>query len=561
MATRSQMYMNKFEELKSQREDWENEWEDIRDFILPRTGRFEPDLAPGQEESGRYSKILDGTATRALRVLAAGMQGGLTSPARPWFRLGLYDQSLLEVDAIGEWLDEVQKRLYTLFSRSNFYNTIHRLYKEETGYGQAVCIIEEDELDHVRFQVLTAGEYYLVENERGIVDTVYRTLWMQSRQMQQKFGLESLPEDVKQTLIGPDPNEFTWFQVLHVIRPRKNFNAAKLDSLNMPYESVYIALCNDNPIIGESGYKDKPFAAPRWETNVGDSYGRSPGHDVLPDVKMLQEEAADYLSGLQKQNEPPLKGTGGLKHEVSHMAGTITYTDDAVKNESLKPIYEVRINVREMKEAMMDTRQQIREGLYNDLFLMLIEPKPNMTATEVAERHEEKLLMLGPVIERQFYELLTPIIDRGYAIAERRGLLPPPPQELLDAIEADPRVSELKVEYISLLAQAQKLVTTQSIKATSQFVASMAEFKPEGLDKINIDAAIEEFAEATGAPATMINSDEAVALIREERAARQAAEQEKLEAQQAAEMAKTMGQASTEEQTALGDLKNTLEGV
>jgi hypothetical protein len=561
MTTRSEKYISKFEELKSQRQDWENEWEDIRDFILPRTGRFEQDLAPGQDESGRYHKILDGTATRALRVLAAGMQGGLTSPARPWFRLGLYDQNLMKIDAIGEWLDEVQKRLYTLFSRSNFYNTIHRLYKEECGYGQAVCIIEEDELDHVRFQVLTAGEYYLVENERGIVDTMYRTLWMQSGQMMKKFGKDKLPDDVKKTLEEPDQNEFAWFQILHVIRPRKMFDSAKLDSMNMPWESLYIALVNDKPIIGESGYRDRPFAAPRWETNVGDAYGRSPGHDVLPDVKMLQEEAADYLSGLQKQNEPPLKGTGGLKHEVSHMAGTITYTDDTVKNESLQPIYEVRINVREMKEAMMDTRQQIREGLYNDLFLMLIEPKPNMTATEVAERHEEKLLMLGPVIERQFYELLTPIIDRGYSIADRRGLLPPPPQELLDAIEANPAVSELKVEYISLLAQAQKLVTTQSIRATSNYAREMAEFKPEILDKLNVDAAIDEFAEATGAPTTMIHSDEEVAEVRAARAEAQAREQEKLEAQQAAELAQTMGSANTQPDTALGDLKNTLEGV
>jgi hypothetical protein len=556
----SKLYVRRYKELKQQQKEWANDWEDIRDFILPRTGRFDDDVKPGEDETGRYDKILDATATRSLRVLAAGMQGGLTSPARPWFKLGLYEEDLLKQKPISEWLEKVQKRMYTLFSRSNFYNAIHRLYKEEGGYGQAVCVIEEDDIDTVRFKVLTCGEYYLVENERGMIDTMYRIVWMQARQMEQMFGKDILPQDVKNELEDETGDEFMWFKLLHVIRPRQNYDAAKLDAQNMPYESKYIAMQNDYPVVRNSGYRESPLAAPRWETNTGDPYGRSPGHDVLPDTKMLQEETADYLASLQKQNEPPLKGTSGLKNEVSHLSGTVTYLNDQVQNESLKPIYEVRPDIRAMIEARNDTRLQIKEGLYNDLFLMLIEPTPNMTATEVAERHEEKLLMLGPVIERQFYELLTPIIERVYAIMERAGMIPEPPPELVEAVRADSSIQDMKVEYISLLAQAQKLVMTQSIRAVTAYVTGLAEFKPEVLDKLNQDAAVDEYVEATGAPSTIINSEREVGQIRQQRQAAQQEAQRKAEAMQQAETAKTMGDANTEEGSALGDLKATLEG-
>jgi hypothetical protein len=557
----SRLYVQRYMDLKDQRKEWENEWEDIRDYILPRTGRFDEDTKPGENETGRYNKILDATASRALRVLAAGMQGGLTSPARPWFKLSLYDEDLLDIKPISEWLEKVQKRMYTLFSRSNFYNAIHRLYKEECGYGQAVVVVEEDDVDDARFVVLTCGEYYLVENERGMIDTMYRVLWMQARQMEQKFGKSVLPDDVKKQLEEDNGNPFAWFKVLHCIRPRKNLDASKLDNLNFPFESIYIAMQNDYPIVRESGYRESPLAAPRWETNTGDVYGRSPGHDVLPDTKMLMEETADYLKALQKQNDPPLKGTAGLKNEVSHLSATVTYTNDQMQNDALKPIYEVKPDIAAMVAARQDTRQQIREGLYNDLFLMLIEPTPNMTATEVAERHEEKLLMLGPVIERQFYELLTPIIERVYAIMGRKGMIPEPPPELTDAIQNDGRTQDMKIEYVSLLAQAQKLVATQSIRAVTAYITGMAEYKPEVLDKLNHDSAVDEYVEATGAPSVMINNEDTIKEIRDNREAQQAALAQQQREAQAMEAAKTMGDTSTEEGTALGDLKNTLEGA
>lgn len=555
---KSEKYTEQWKTLVEQRSLWVPTWMDIRDYVLPQTGMFTDSGDRPDQMEERYSLILDGTATRASRILAAGMQGGLTSPSRPWFRLGLQDEELENNREIKIWLEDVEQRMYSKFAKTNFYNAIHTVYQEESVYGQAPLIMERDALDTIRFQTLTCGEYCIAESERGIVDTLYRELWMQARQIDQKFGYDRLPEQARNLIKKDKP--FEWHKVLHVIQPRKNFDPRKKDATNMPFESVYILVGGNSPILFESGYKANPLAVPRWIVSGQSPYGFAPGHDILGDVKMLQQMAADMYEGLEKVVRPPLKAAGSLKQKISHLAGMVTYSSDTATSDSIKPIYEVKLQLGDLGMAIQDVRAQIRAGLYNDLFLMLQQPVPGMTATEVAERHEEKLLMLGPVIERQFYELLNPAVDRTFDIMYEAGELPPPPKSLVDAVAAGRTNGDLRVDYVSLLAQAQKLVATQSIRAVTGYVTSVAQFVPEILDKFDADKAVDEFAEATGAPPEIVRSDDTVAKIRAIRA--KAAQQRAMQEQMAAGMqaAKTMGDTSTEEGTALGDLKQSITG-
>jgi hypothetical protein len=559
----ARVYYERYRKLLEDRESWIPWWESIRDQMLPRSGMFDDYGDRPNQDVDRHRMMLDGTATRALRVLAAGMQGGLTSPARPWFRLGLYDEELEHYKPVKVWLEDVEERMYSRFARSNFYNAVHRIYKEEAGYGQGALIIEEDPMETLRFITLTCGEYCFAESARGVVDTIYRLIWMQARQMKQKFG-DNLPSDVRKALEKSGEGQYEWFKVLHCLQPRKEYDPRKADNLNMPFESVYLAYpqeAENEKIIKASGYEEQPIACPRWDTVSGEAYGRSPGHDVIGDVGMLNKMSEDLWEVIEKLHRPPLVAPSSMKGMVSHLAGYITYGEESA-NTAVKALYEIRADaVRAIVEARNDTRLQIREGLYNDLFLMLVEPRPNMTATEVVERHEEKLLMLGPVIERQFHELLNPTIDRSFAVMWRKGEIPPPPKVLQEMMKKDPSLSSLKVEYISLLAQAQKLVTTQSIRSVSDYVASLGQFDPSAWDKFNIDKAIEEFGDATGAPPEIIRTNEEAQKIREVRA-KEMQQKAAIEKEAAmAQTAKTMSETDTEEQNALTDLQGSMEAI
>jgi len=548
--------------LKKQRDDWVEEWIDIRNYVMPHTGMFEEDGDQPNDGASRYDFILDGTATRSMRVLGAGMQGGLTSPARPWFRLALYDDELMEYRPVKEYLNKVERIMYGRFARSNFYNSIHKVYVDEASYGTAVMICEEDPVTMIRFKTLSPGEYCIAEGENGIVDTVHRIVWMTIKQMAEKFGREKLPEDIKRNLDTKAFDPYEYRKVLHVVEYRNIYDPQKMDKKNKPVRSTYVDY-ETSVTIEDSGYNEWPIAAPRWLTSGSDVYGRAPGHDILPDVKMLQEQQADKLGALAKMVDPPLKAGGGMKSEVSHMAGGVTFMDNAAQTENLSPIYQVNPDMQGLILSIEDTRRQIQEGLYNDLFLMLINaPVNKMTATEVLERHEEKLLMLGPVIERQFYELLNPIIDRTFAILQRQGKLPPPPEALIqDAKKNGEEVVDMKVEYISLLAQAQKVVATRAIDAVSSYAINVAQADPSVIDKIDFDQAVDEYAEATGAPPKMIVPDDLVRKKREAKAQElQKAQQAQAQSQQAQDL-KTISEVNMEEGSAINQLAQSMQGV
>jgi hypothetical protein len=168
-------------------------------------------------------------------------------------------------------------------------------------------------------------------------------------------------------------------------------------------------------------------------------------------------------------------------------------------------MFEVNLNMQHLREDIIDTRGRIRESYYADMFLMLAnDPGGQMTATEVAERHEEKLLMLGPVLERLHNELLSPLIDMTFERMVDAGMLtgplePPPEMQGID----------LKVEFVSILAQAQRAVAARGMDRLLGVVGQMAGAWPEALKKINPMQVVDEYAELYGVNPEIINDDEA----------------------------------------------------
>jgi len=569
MATARQ-YIDEWHHVDEERKAWYDLWMDLRDFILPGSGHFPGDKtnSPGD----RYIHLHDLTATRALRVLGAGMQSGLTSPARPWFRLEMEDDELNEIWAVKEWLHEVSKRMYAVFAGSNFYNSVHDMYIEEAVYGQAASIIDEDDDEIIRLKRLTCGEYAMVQDENGRVDGLYRIWPMTLRQMVRKFGIEKLPANLQalyKVNQGVRPgNPFKFYDVLHVIRSREFFDPTKVTSDNFPVASVYIYLDgqdsldrykDDKEILMVSGYKDWPLITPRWMVTGSNTYGRSPGQDSLGDIRMLQELQYDKLQALAKVIDPPVKAPAELKDQVNLEPGEITYgSGDAL--DKLSPIYALNFNVQQINGDIQDVRQQIKEGFFNDLFLMILNStgvSSRATATEIAAKQEEKLIMLGPTIERQFHELLKPTIDRTFNVMLRAGRIPPPPQELLMYFMQARKV-KINIRYISLLAQAQQLVTTQSIERTVGFTMNLAQINQEVLDKVDMDQAIDEYANAVGSPPTIVRSDEDVSVIRQQRAALMQQQMQMQQQMAQADIANKLGNAkvSKEGDTALGAATN-----
>ena len=539
MAELNEKYMRRLGTLKLERESYFAHWKKITDTLLPRSGRyFLEDRNAGER---RNLDIYDSTATRALNILAAGMMAGMSSPARKWFNLALTDQALMEYQPVKEWLDQAASVLRDIFARSNVYRVLHGIYEEMGAFGTACAYIFRDHQDLVRLYPQTIGEFYIGQSNRYEVDTVYREFQMQISPLVQEFGRKNVSKAAQALYDKGNMDE--WITVVHAIQPRKERDMNKADGVNMPWESIFIEPGQENNLtLRESGFKQFPALTPRWIVRGGDIYGSDcPGMTALGDVLQLQDDQLKKAKGIDYMSDPPLQVPTALRGSEDVLPGGISYYDPAAPTGGIRSSFEVNLNLQHLLEDILDVRGRINSAFFVDMFQMIssqqrVQPE---TAREVQEKHEEKLLILGPVLERNQNELLDPLIDNAFMIALEEGHFPPPPQEM--------QGQEISIEYVSMLAQAQKAVGIGSLDRIVGTVGQMAAVRPEVLDKLNADQIIDEYSNMLGIAPHLIVANEEVAVIRQDRAAAQA------EAEALAAMPETAKTAKTLSETKVGD--------
>jgi hypothetical protein len=540
----------RWRQLEKERTSWLAQWQDISSLVLPRNGRF---LVSDRNKGERkHNKIYDSTGTRALRTMAAGMMAGLSSPARPWFRLTTADPSLDEADSVKTWLAQVTRLLLMVFARGNTNRTLHGMYEELGAFGTAATVVLDDFDTVIHHHALTAGEYAIATDARGIVDTLGREYEITVGQMVRAFGRENCSIAVQNLA---DRGSFdAWVPVVHMIEPRELRDTKKRDAKNMAFGSVYFEPGGaSGSVLRESGFKSFPGICPRWAVSGGDIYGNSPAMEALGDIGQLQHEQLRKAQGLDYMTMPPLQAPVSMAGQgINMIPGGVTYVDAVSPQAAIRSAFDVNLNLSHLLEDIRDVRQRIDACFYVDLFRMLsIGPTNQMTATEVAERHEEKLLMLGPVTERMQNEVHSPLVDRAFEAIVAANLVPPPPPEL--------QGRELGVEYISLLAQAQREVSGSGMDRFITRLGEVAMIKPDVLDKFDADQWADVYSDLLGAPPELIVPGERVALVRQARAEAQAEEVRQAQAAQQAQTMQTLSKADVSGQNVLAGLARTAQ--
>ncbi|STV76003.1 Bacteriophage head to tail connecting protein [Klebsiella pneumoniae subsp. rhinoscleromatis] len=457
-------------QLTNDRSSFDPHWRELSDFINPRGSRFL--VTDVNRDDRRNTKIVDPTATLAARTLSSGMMSGITSPARPWFKLATPDPDMMDYGPVKLWLEVVQRRMNEVFNKSNIYQSLPLLYASLGNYSTGAMAVLEDDSDVIRTMMFPIGSYYMANSARGSVDTCFRKFSMTVRQLVMEFGLNNVSDSVKG--MWDSGNYESWIEVIHAVYPNIDRDTAKLNSKNKPVKSVYYEVGGDSDkLLRESGFDEFPIMAPRWEVNGEDVYGSScPGMIALGQVKALQLEQKRKSQLIDKATNPPMVGPSSLRNQrVSLLPGDITYIDQVTGQDGFKPAYLVNPNTADLLADIQDTRQIINSAYFVDLFMMLQNINTrSMPVEAVIEMKEEKLLMLGPVLERLNDECLNPLIDRTFSIMARKNLLPPPP----DVLQGMP----LRIEYISVMAQAQKSIGLSSLSSTVGFIGQLAQAKP-----------------------------------------------------------------------------------
>lgn len=559
--TRRELCERRLAGMQATRGPYEQDWDEIARLCLPARsdimsngtayGFSIPGVSTGTTRRRRANTAMySSKGRRAARILTAGMTSGLSSPSRPWFKLETRDRDMMEYQPVKEWLAVVERLLYDFLAGTNFYNAAKVGYSELGCFGTEAAVMLEHPQYGAVTHTLTAGEYWIANDDGLIADTLYRSVVMTVGQMVQSFDWNNLSPQVQRAY---DKSQYeTAVPVKHAIEPNRSREPGKIDGRNKAYRSVWWeeGQSKKDVLLRDSGFDDKPFWAPRWiETGGAITYGDGPGYDALPDLRELQLAAKRRGRAIDLLNRPPMLAPTGLSNTfLSLEAGSMNFassTDMEKVKQLVEPNWQ---NVKVIAEMVDVHAKDAFECFYADLFFAIsemdgVQPRNEQ---ELFMRNEEKLTQLGPVVERVNVEKLEVVIDRAFAILEKTGQLPPPPEEL----QGEP----LAIDFISTLAQAQRAVALNSIQRTAQFVGYLGAVNPAAYDKFDFDQAIDEFSTGAGTPPKIVRSDEVVAKMRAEAAAAAQAEKAAMmmpAVQQGADAARLLSETNVGDQSVL----------
>lgn len=497
---------SQFGGLKKERLGWENLWRDIRDYEAPDLGAFEGE-AP-HDGGKRYQRLYDAEATECADIMAAGLLSGLSSPSRPWLRLTTMDPDLDESPEVKQWLADLQQAMLMQFAKSEVYNALHRSYLELTLFGTACSIIQEHPDQVIDMLNLSVGEYWLSADPYGRVDTLYRRISMTVKQMVQRFGYDACSREV-QELLRTDP--YSRRNVIQAIVPRIHRDVMLVDKLNKAFASVYWEEGRESDLpLEESGYDEFPVLCPRWLVTGGSVYGRGPGAKALSASRSLQRlrfrqgTLAEYLTNPPVQF--PAKHRGYL--DMYKPGGRIPV--DAGDNDAIRTAWQVQTDPMLIESLIQSRHAEIQKYFKVNIFQMIAATeRADRTATEIEALNQEKIMVMGPILERLHTELLDPLVSNTFRIMVQKNKIPPAPEIM--------KGKELSVEYISVLAEQQKASSVNGILNTVQQIGVIAQMRPEVLDKLDADKAVDILADLNNVPPSMIVSGQNVAIIRKQR--------------------------------------------
>lgn len=516
--SRMELFERRRGDMKREHETFVDQYKSLSEFVKPRRGRFEKeDVNKGDR---RWNNIINGAATDAHAVAQAGLFNGVMGPARPWYGLGTPDPDLNDFEPVREWLFRVRDLLLAILADGNMYAQAPTTLGDELLFATGCILHVDDPQDVARFYTLPTGSYYLAQNDRSVVDTFATEVMMTVESIVTMFSdsRDKVNPAISQAVRDAYDrgNYYHRHPVVRFIAPNEKQVRDSDLAVNKPFVSLHYepgrANTNEETFLRQSGFDEFPVHAPRWEvTAPEDVYGiNCPGMRALGDVRQLQLEERRKAQGIDKMVSPLLQGPPGLRNvPFANMPGGTVIFDAGGNRQKIEPAYEVRLPIGELQKDIEGVVMRIDRAFARDLFQAIssmegVQPRNQL---ELMQRHQERLMQLGPMLENTHGEFLDPMIVRLYNQAVRKGLIPDPPPELVESGQP------IQVRYISMLAMAQQAVTTGNIDRILALAGTMAGIPglERGVRKLNAEQIIDEYAQLTGVPPRLLVPDDVLA--------------------------------------------------
>jgi len=510
----NRQHKNLFDEF----EKWKPLFMDVRDFINPYIGYFEGEEANSGKRNDE--EMLRTMPIKYSHILAAGLQWGITSPTRPWVKFAFPNAQVMQSSEVLAWLDVVKSITLDLLFKGGFYPENHQFYLELGVFNTAAMLIEEDSETVINCRTFTCGEFAIGLDSKKRPNQFARNIEMTPFQIVEKFGIENVPESVKNCY--EDKNNNKTMTVKHLICPNRKHDPDKIDNASMKFVDYYwmVEQNQKGEYLKKGGFNTFPVMIERYQTKGADIYGTGPGIWSLGDAKQIQLMWRDICTAVELGVKPAVQAPSDImKNGGINMlpAAANYYNPTGGSDGAIKPLFQVQLNLDHVTAVQQSIEECIKEHFNTKVFQLLSDmEKGTRTAREVIELSSEKMSQMGPLLERLQTGYLPQVINRVIDIGFRAGVYPPPPPEI-EGMEMD-------IEYVSILSQAQKqyVITPIMDTVTQTINMSTTAQLPEILDKIAWDEVVDQLGTLNGVPPSIIVSDEQVAAVRQARAEQQA---------------------------------------
>jgi hypothetical protein len=526
MAANAEKIVQRYKGLKSDRQIWDSHWREVAELVYPRRDDFDTKRAAGEK---RMTKVFDSTPIQANELLASGMVGLNINPATTWFRASTDGMD----DAAKRWVSNASDVMLNEINApsSGFYTAAYEYFLEFGAFGTAgIFITEGENSDGLLCQARALSELVIAEGPQGQVDTVYRRFEWPAHRIFARWGKQSGKSVLD--YIKKEQFDRKCF-IIHAIQPRKERDPGKKTADQMPFEDVYVVE-KDRHVLEEGGFVEFPLPVGRFYKSPMETYGRSPAMTALPDIKMLNEIMKVTIKAAQKTVDPPLiVPSDGFINPVRTVPGGVNVFDGSV-NEAIGQFPSANPDIGlDMVSLLQD---KIRSMFFVDQLQFAGDAK--MTATEVLQRTEEKLRLMGPILGRVQTEFLGPVLDRIFGILNRQGKFGPAPDSLPESFE---------FEYTSQVSQAQRQQEANGFLRATEILAPLLELNPALLlDNMKGDDMVRDTYEMFGVSPDKLADEKERDVVREQREQIQQLQQALAVAQQGADVAKTASEATPE---------------
>lgn len=519
----------RFKGMMEARKDKDTDAYEIAGLCMPsRSKQIVENAKQTNKSASHKSTLYDGHSIRSFEICANGMLSGLSSRSRAWFRPKLIDEELMEFHPVRLWLDDLATRMYAAFAMSNFYEAALAVYLEMAGFGTGANIMVGNDETLSVSHPLTFGEYGIATGEDGRPNALARSFALTTTQMVEKFVADRFDSKMLHWDRVTQAVKTAWeqghyqqsFLIHQLIELNPAYVPGKLGTIGMKWRSLKWQpdQSEKTKFLSIEGFREQPFMAPRWETLSGEEWGTGRGKKALPDMRALQLAAKRSGEAEDMAVKPPTWGPPSIDR-VSMLPGSHTAVAAVDMQAGIQPIYKIPHQVIQMLDGKIERLHRAIDAMtFADLFMAItnMEGVQPRNVEELVRRHEEQLTQLGPVTDRANAEFLQVAFDRMFGILARKGMIPPAPPEI--------EGMEIQVDFVSVLAQAQKLLGISTTERAVAFVGNLGAAFPEAGDNLDIDAIVHDYWERSGAPASGLRDAKVRDGVRQARAQAQQAE-------------------------------------